>query len=305
MFSDSHGEGAHLSSNLQLQQFPIFNPAPANQQAYADHGESPRLQSFEAYRNTCSGPVLIVASGPSTKAFPLERFRHIPMMAMNGSICRFAQVGIRPRFYLCDDSSFVRNRLPWMIQASGLAEHMVLSPRVIDTLLGLECHALDGRSVFRFERAGRCVEGGGEISPRRFAWRIRNDADFECSFSLWRQKPNRIGFSRNMSKGYFNGRTIPYAAIQLACHLGYEQVFLLGVELDSCAGRFYECAETAVPSRIDGDYDEYILPSFQLLADKVINPQFQVFNLAGSGRLPEQLVPRVALDQFEAMLARA
>jgi len=294
-----------LSNSSRIHAFPVVNSAPDSRQAYADHGESPRLQSFEAYRNTCSGPVFIVASGPSTKSFPLERFGHVPMMAMNGSICRFGQLGIRPRFYLCDDSSFVRNRLPWMLQAAGLAEHMVLSPRVIDTLLGLDRHALDGRSIFRFERAGRCARDGGEVSPRRFAWHIRNDADFECSFSLWRQKPNRIGFSRNMSKGYFNGRTIPYAAIQLAYHLGFEQVFLLGVELDSCAGRFYETCETAVPSRIDGDYDEYILPSFKLLADKVISPRFQVYNLAASGRLPEQLVPRVTLDQLEAMLARA
>lgn len=105
-----------------------------------------------------------------------------------------------PDYYLCDDSSFVRNRLPLMLQAVEHARHLMLSPRVIETLLGTVPDALEGRSVFRFERAGRCDEAHRHLSPRQFARAMRYDDDIECNHSWFRQKPNRIGFSRNLQR---------------------------------------------------------------------------------------------------------
>jgi KDO transferase-3 len=263
------------------------------------------LECFDACRNSRTGPVFIVASGPSTKNFPLEQYGHYPMMALNGSICRFTSLGMVPEYYLCDDSGFVRSRLPLMLQAVEHARHLVLSPRVIDTLLEAVPDALKGRSVFCFERAGRSDDAHRRLSPRQFSRAVRDDSDFECNYSWLRQKPNRIGFSRNLKKGYFNGRTIPYAAIQLACHLGFNQVFLVGLDLRSGVGRFYEDGSAAVSSRLDCDFEDYILPSFQLLAERVIKPEFQVYNLSADSRLPDRLVPKLELGQLDALLARA
>lgn len=262
------------------------------------------FERFDECRNSCSGPVFILASGPSTKAFPLEQYGQYPMMALNGSICRFTDSGMAPDYFLCDDSSFVRNRLPLMMQAVERARHLLLSPRVIETLLGTVPDALEGRSVFRFERAGRCDAAHRHLSARQFARAARNDGDFECNYSWLRQKPNRIGFSRNLQKGYFNGHTAPYGAIQLAYHLGFNQVFLVGLELSANAGRFYERGEATAPDRLDDDFDDYILPSFQLLAERVIKPQFQVYNLTARSRLPERLLPKVDMAQLDALLAR-
>ncbi|MEO4045485.1 lipopolysaccharide core biosynthesis protein [Pseudomonas sp. CAU 1711] len=260
-------------------------------------------KSFAELRGSYSGALFIIASGPSTKAFPLQRYADYPMLALNGSICCLAEAGIAPLFYLCDDSSFVRNRLPLLLQALAHAQHLALSPRVVGSLLAQEPQALDGRSAYRFERVNRLPEGGEAMSDRRFARQARKDPDFECDFSWFRQKPNRIGFSRNLDKGYFSSRTIPYAGIQLAYHLGFSRVFLVGVDLDSSLGRFYEQGEQAVKSRLDGDYEDYILPCFRLMAERVINPGFQVYNLSANSRLPAEVVPKIDLDQLDALLA--
>jgi Kdo-III transferase WaaZ len=124
----------------------------------------------------------------------------------------------------------------------------------------------------------------------------------ECGFSWFRQKPNRIGFSRNLEKGYFSSRTIPYAGIQLAYHLGFNRVFVVGMDLNSSLGRFYEQGCEAVRSRLDGDYEHYILPCFELMAERVINPDFRVFNLSPNSRLPASVVPKLDLDQLDALL---
>ncbi|WNF46342.1 lipopolysaccharide core biosynthesis protein [Pseudomonas sp. SG20056] len=268
-----------------------------------ENGRVVNTLAFERLRGKYSGALFIVASGPSVSEFPLLRYSQYSMMSMNGSICRFAEAGVRPLFYICDDSSFVRNRLPFLQQGIASAQNVAFSPRVIETLLAQVPDALVGRSVYCFERANRPVDGRKPMSDRQFSWAARKDADFECHFSLFRQKPNRIGFSRNIDKGYFSSRTIPYTGIQLAYHLGFQQVFVVGMDLDSSKGRFYEQGEDAVGSRLDGDYEDYILPCFELMAKRVVNPAFQVYNLSLESRLPGSVLPKLTLDQLDDLLA--
>ncbi|HSC84375.1 MAG TPA: lipopolysaccharide core biosynthesis protein [Pseudomonas sp.] len=260
-------------------------------------------QPLTALRGAYSGAVFIVASGPSTRDFPLSRYASYPMLAMNGSICCFAPAGITPFFYLCDDSSFVRNRLPLLLQAIEQAQHLALSCEVVDSLLERAPQALDGRKMYRFERINRPPAGGELMNDRQFARQARRDTELECRFSWLRQKPNRIGFSRNLDKGYFGSRTIPYAGIQLAYHLGFSRVFVVGMDLDSSLGRFYEQGGAAVKSRLDGDYQDYILPSFELLADRVLTPEFRVYNLSLQSRLPGTVLPKLSLAQLDELLA--
>lgn len=251
------------------------------------------FRNLAELRGAQAGDLFIVASGPSANQFPLQSYAHLPMVAVNGSIRLFAEAGIAPYFYLCDDSSFVRNRLPLLLEAVEMAQNLALSPRVVESLLEREAQVLDGRCVYRLERVNRTREGHAALGDRRFAWAVRKDRDIECRFSLLRQKPNRIGFSRNLEKGYFSNRTVPYVGLQLAYHLGFSRVFMIGLDLDSSAGRFYEQGSEAVPSRLDGDYEDYILPCFQLMSERIIGPHFQVYNLSAGSRLPESVVPKI------------
>lgn len=261
------------------------------------------MQSLADLRYSCRGAVFIVASGPSASEFPLQRYASHPMMAMNGSICRFVEANLAPYFYLCVDSSFVRNRLPLLLQATQLARHMALSTRAIDAVPESEAGALQRAGVYHFDRVNRPLNGRKAMSYRQFAWAARKDPDLECGFSLFRQTPNRIGFSRNLDKGYFSARTIPYVGVQMAYHLGFNQVFLVGMDLDSSKGRFYEQGSAAVPSRLDGDYEDCILPSFEFMAKRVVNPDFRVYNLSMGSRLPASVVPKLSLDQLDDLLA--
>ena len=257
---------------------------------------------FDACHRSCSGTLIVMASGPSAGCFPLERYRHVPMMAMNGSIVRFAEAGIRPLFYLCDDSGFVRLRLPLVRQGVELAQHAALGVGALEVVLQEAPEVVEGRSVYLMQRTNRPLHGKA-LSDRGYAWSVRRDPDLECRFSLLGQKPNRIGFSRNMAKGYFGGRTIPYAAMQLGYHLGFRNVVLVGLDMGAQSGRFYEQGDAALPSRLDDDYDDYILPSFELVAQRVVGQHYRVFTLSTNSRLPASLVPRLTLDQLDELLA--
>lgn len=142
---------------------------------------------------------------------------------------------------------------------------------------------------------------GAVLSDRRYAWSVRKDPDLECRFSLLRQKPNRIGFSRNMTKGYFGGRTIPTRPCSWPTTSDFATWCWSGWTWGQ--GRFYEQGDAALPSRLDEDYVDYILPSFELVAERVVCEDYRMFTLSNDSRLPASLVPRLSLDQLDDLLA--
>ncbi len=260
---------------------------------------------FELVRNQYAGAVFLLASGASAATFPFERYRAYPFIAMNGSIVRCVEEGISPLFYLCDDTSFVEGRSDLAILGAKQAQNIAMSYEVMRDIHARDADALSAARIYLLERVNRYYDRP-PLSDRQFAWKNRNDPDLLCDFSLLRKKANRIGFSRNMRRGHYCSRTIAYTAIQLAYHLGFHEVFVIGMDLRRDAGRFYEQGQqTALPTSLDEDYDDYILPSFRLMADKVCaSDRFTVYNLSPVSRVPESVIPKITEEQLEKRLLR-
>lgn len=260
------------------------------------------LREFSQCRRRHRGSVFILASGPSAADFPLGRYAQYPVLALNGSIQRCVAEGISPLFYLCDDSSFVRNRPELVLQGLRHAESAAMSFDGYSEILQFDSHCLEGRSVYLLERVNR-FPGKQVLSDRAYAWSIRRDEELLSDFSLIKRKPNRIGFSLNMARGYFVARTIPYVALQLAYHLGFERAFIVGMDLRQELGRFYEAGDSALPSTIDVDYDDYILPSFKFFSDQLLSRGvFQAYNLSKHSRLPAAVLPKITVSELDELL---
>lgn len=259
-------------------------------------------ESPNALRGAFAGDLLLLASGPTAAEFPLQRYGSLPGVAMNGSIVLAEASEVAPFLYICDDPSFVRARSELALRGLERAQFVAMSLDCLGELEAAHPGCLSRARILVLERVNR-YQRRPVVSDRSYAWSVRQDADIECGFSLWRTKPNRIGFSRNLAKGYFGARTIPFAALQVAFHLGFTRVFMVGVDLNPRLGRFYEQGEAALPSTLDVDYQDYILPSFALLARRVMQTgRFEVFNLSQNSRLPAQLVPKLSVSELDAMV---
>ena len=267
-------------------------------------GQSRRLPSWQLLRNSRSGAVFIIASGPSVAEFPLKDYAQVPMIAMNGSIARFEQEGVRPFFYLCDDAGVAEKKSTAVASGIHLSQWAALGMEAMKRLYAKEPQALQAENLLLMERVNRWADVP-QRSDRAFAWSARKDPDFVMNWSLLSQAANRLGFSRNFGRGYFSARTIAYVAIQLAYYLGFDKVFLVGVDMNSSLGQFYDPAGVQVKSRLDDDFDGHILPNFSLLARQVIDSGFQVFNLSRESRLPGELIPKVNLAQVHELVALA
>jgi Kdo-III transferase WaaZ len=266
------------------------------------NGRHIELKDFSECLGRYDGAVFIVASGPSTADFPLERYANFPMIAMNGSIARFSGTGVRPLFFLCDDTDVAEKKSAAVLVGMRSAEHAALSFGALKKIVQVDPEAVFKCDLHLLERVNR-GEGGERLSDRRFAWSLRNNPDYEVSWSLLRQKANRIGFSRNLAGGYFSARTIAYAAVQLAYHLGFKKVFLVGVDMRPDFGQFYDPQGQVVRSCLGEDFSDHILPSFKLLAAKVVSARFRVFNMSLNSLIPGEVIPKVTIEQVDELLA--
>lgn len=244
---------------------------------------------FESCRNSQTGPVFIIASGQSAKSFPLKQFAHVPMITMNGAISMFLNTDVNPCFYACTDRSFSE-------QQPGLFKYAMANSQRVALW---EDHA----------RASRAQPTGAFYplsKAQRPSWLDavlgRHDA-LVADHSLLPFRKRPIGFSKDMSEGFFDARSVAYLAIQLAFHMGFSKVFLVGVDLKENAGRFYENDHSNnSPCGLDQHYHTRILPSFKLMSEKVIGDDFRVYNLSDASRLPDEVVPHLSLEEVEAML---
>ncbi|MDR1661431.1 MAG: hypothetical protein LBR95_03255 [Azoarcus sp.] len=260
------------------------------------------LENFNDCRNCYSGNLFLLASGGSAASFPVSRYTHFPFIAMNGSITRLVDENIKPLFYMCDDENFVAARPDFAIMGIKHARYTAMNLECFQTLHEFDPEALPGKRIYLLERVNRYY-GQKPLPDRRFARSIRMDSELISGFSLLRKKPNRIGFSKNIQRGYFNARTIPYGATQLAYFLGFRRVFIIGMDLRSSAGRFYEQGRDILPTGLDDDFKKYILPSFKIMVKKATAKEdFKVFNLSMESRMPARVLPKINLEQLDQLL---
>lgn len=116
--------------------------------------------------------------------------------------------------------------------------------------------------------------------------------------SLWSSRSRDIGFSKNLELGFFDARTVMYLALQLSYHLGFDNVFLVGFDMNQSVGRFYESSsDNCSPCGLDQHYESRILPSLELMSKQVVGSDFQVFNVSDSSRVPHEVIPKLSLDE--------
>lgn len=274
----------------------------AHKYLIADDGAEFPVQRFaDAKRAEQDRAVFLLASGPSLRDFPIEQYKSHAFMAMNGSILFCEAHQITPLFYLCDDFGFFSNRKELFLKGCTLASNLATNLHILRGVHAADPTILARTRIFLMERVNRQF-GVPRQPDRRFAWRIKADKDLFNTFSLFSPRKSKIGFSGNLDKGYFSARTIPYAALQIAYTLGFTKVFLVGMDLQAGAGRFYESASNGLPSVLDEHYHDYILPSFEVVRNKVVTQRFQVFNLSQQSRLPHAVIPKITLNQLDALL---
>lgn len=247
-------------------------------------------REFDECRNTESGAVFIIASGISAREFPIQAFAHVPMITMNGAISLFKGTGIKPYFYICTDMSFPSQQPEFFDHAMQISQRVALWAEY-----ARRTNARPKGQLYTLKRA-----------PKQtwLDYLFRSNKNLVQSQSLLGHRAKSIGFSKNLSEGFYDARTVAYLALQLAHHLGFDKVILVGVDLDQSIGRFYEKPDSVLsPCGLDQHFHTRILPSLRLMKKKVMGERFAVYNLSQNSRIPTSVIPKIDLPALRTLLS--
>ena len=109
-----------------------------------------------------------------------------------------------------------------------------------------------------------------------------------------------LGFSEDITKGLYSGRTVTYAMIQLACYMGIKEIYLLGVDWTGGKGTgkprydFYNKTEILSAQPYDAFMDEK--KAFITAKMYAENHGIKIFNATRGGEL--EVYDRVDFDML-------
>jgi Kdo-III transferase WaaZ len=243
-------------------------------------------------RNIQKKRCLLFASGPSAKQVDLSLYNDEPIFFMNGSILSLEKKRSNPTYFVADDSHFIRNSLDAMSKALEMADHLFLSPLGVNILCKELPSQIQNRNVTIIERANRFYNESA-LNDKDFYRHLSPDPEVTFTRqSLFHKKNFNIGFSKNIEKGYFSARTIPYCAMQVAFHMGFREFHIAGMDLTAGIGRFYEEKEP-LATTLGDDYEDHILPSFKLAGEIARREGWVITNLSQQSRLPSNIIPKI------------
>lgn len=264
-----------------------------------------RLLGMNSLRNQQAGDCFIVGAGPSLAPIDLRLVADWPLVGVNGTIVKFRQDGVVPTIYLINDPDFYQHRFELVQEALASGATCFLPFVGLSIICERDPGLLAGVRVALLETINRRYYQP-RLAPAECDARCAEDPDLVLHPTV-RGQEGLVGFSRNLSKGMFGGQTVVYRGIQIAHHMGFRRVFLLGVDLGAQGNqvRFYETKEQARPSMLNLHYESYIRPSFEVLRTYCDRSGFEVYNCSLGSRLPDSLVPKISLDEAIARCRQA
>lgn len=137
----------------------------------------------------------IVATGPSLTAEDLNVLyeHHELCISMNRIYNIFPKTEWRPDYYFIEDSKMIED----------------LSEEIANLEL-----------PYKFVSA----------NPESYWEQPQAASSIKCNMIVQDYKDMNLGFSRNLDRCVYNGRTVTYACLQLAVYMGFKEIFLLGVD---------------------------------------------------------------------------
>lgn len=174
-------------------------------------------QAIEVYRSKHQGQTgVIVANGPSLNDINLEHLKKFVTIGMNRIYLLYEKTDFRPDYYCLED-------------------HMVAEDNAA------EISSLEGSVMFIPKDLSYCIKGNKNILYTNLIRRYRGA----------RQKSR---FSIDFSQKAYWGGTVTYYALQLAYYLGFEKVYIVGLDHNYSRPHYAQGQEKVVSRGADANH---------------------------------------------------
>lgn len=253
-------------------------------------GKKIPIVNLSALRNAFSGPIVLAASGPSINEINFDNHPSIPAMGVNGAW--FLDNVLNFSLYTIVDMGFFDKKPEIIAQIINNPKVTLFTTahgiaRIFDGygLDNTHCQlALIEDAAFRIHQAS--------LKPSELKKTYQNTSGHH--FPDYRDD---IGFATNICNGIFDAGTVVYWALQIIFFLGFEKIFILGLDMNNFnKPRFYESDNNKLPTDLEGMVDNIIFPAL-LHANNVLEENNRkAFNLSINSSVPNEIFQKVSYD---------
>lgn len=190
-------------------------------------------------------PLLIMATGPSVRDINVDFFDDtFDYMGVNGAS---SIESVNFCWYVIIDRSFVLNRLA-LVKALVARDDLILFCNYA-SLEPIFSHIPRQNIRCRF----KIFETASSTRIRRF---------MDATSPIEKNQPehfwyNNMGFSKSVEHILFDYGTVAYPALQIACALGYREIYIAGLDMNNFdKPRFYETEQDRLSTILDRDFND-------------------------------------------------
>ena len=238
----------------------------------------------------------IIATGPSLNEVDFCKLSSETLFGVKGAVAK-CDKNIFMQYHIVSDASFVPQRLPFIEKMIHSGADCLFSFVALNHICECNPELLNADNVFLLPEINHHYD-----SPKKNAEEFDQWAESQPELVLHdtvKHSKGRVGFSKNINLGVFTAQTVVFEAVQIVVYLGFKKINILGMDLtfSQNASRFYEHKNDVVKSRINKDFEPYIVPSFEVARNVAKQEGFEIFNLSANSRLSESIIKKISLEE--------
>lgn len=263
---------------------------------FAYKGISIPIIDLKSLKHAFTGQLVMVASGPSINQITFKHSPSVLTLGVNGSYCLKDKINFN--FYVITDIHFFSQR-------PEIVEQIIANP---DLLLFLQVDGLV-KIINLFGNQSICckvalIEDAFKLTyqPIQTLSEIEKDPTRNKSIYFYHndhREHEPLAFETNIVNGVFPAKTVVYWALQIAVYLGFNQLYLAGVDLNNFhLPRFYETPNNITYSQLESDFEKNILPAFEHASSVMKALKVEVKNMSLDSALDTDIFEKQAYNDI-------
>lgn len=245
--------------------------------------------------HTAHGPCWIVASGPSLADIDLQKIASYPTISLNCAIKKFLEAGLTPTHSIIVDHRVFKRQWQCVVDSIRSGAHCFFSFEGLSIIAERAPELLQQGNIYLIESATRKY-GVARESIKQCLQRFQQDPEIALAADLL-PYCRAIGFSHNLQKGVFAGKTVATWAVQLAFGLGYGAIYIVGMDLGGTGKtHFYADKNNPAPDFLRY-YEPHIRGCFELARQASEKTGVKLYNLSQQSALPAHIIPKISFTE--------
>lgn len=243
--------------------------------------------------NKFTGACFTVATGPSLADVNLKQVSSFETISLNCAIKRFNEANVKPTHCIIVDRRIFENQWACVKDSILSGANCFFSYVGLSRICEKEPELLTRGNIYLIESISRKF-GIPRTTKSEFYKAFSNDSEVFLDEEL-PELCRSVGFSTNLKKGLFSGKTVATWATQLSVALGYQQNFIIGMDLGGTGKKHFYADTNNVAPDFMRDYEPYIRACFGQTKRASLVKGFEVYNLSKDSTLPHNIIPKISI----------